>query len=197
MSFFNPEKLQSVQKANLDLLQQISGKVFASVEQLSQLQFKALRESTEEQFEGVRKLLAVRDPQGFADLQASFSQPGAQTERLAEFNRQVQALIVGTQSDIAQLTSNQVEAGTAQVQEFVEEISKNAPAGSEPVVAAFKSGLANAGTVFENAQKTAKLATESAQGSFNATTEAASAAAAEAVAKAAPQASTKANSGNK
>jgi phasin family protein len=193
MSFFNPEKLQTVQKANLDLLQQISGKVFASVEQLSQLQFKALRESTEEQFEGVRKLLAVRDPQGFADLQASFSQPGAQTERLAEFNRQVQALIVGTQSDIAQLTSNQVEAGTAQVQEFVEEISKNAPAGSEPVVAAFKSGLANAGTVFENAQKTAKQATEAAQGNFDS----ASAAAADAVAKAAPQASNKATNGNK
>lgn len=194
MSFFNPEKLQSAQKANLDLLQQISGKVFASVEQLSQLQFKALRESTEEQFEGVRKLLAVRDPQGFADLQASFSQPAAQTERLAEFNRQVQALIVGTQSDIAQLTSSQVEAGTAQVQEFVEEISKNAPAGSEPVVAAFKSGLANAGTVFENAQKTAKQATEAAQGSFNATTEATTAAA---PAKAAPQASTKATNSNK
>ncbi|MNO36306.1 Phasin protein [compost metagenome] len=193
MSFFNPEKLQTVQKANLDLLQQISGKVFASVEQLSQLQFKALRESTEEQFEGVRKLLAVRDPQGFADLQASFSQPNAQTERLAEFNRQVQALIVGTQSDIAQLTSNQVEAGTAQVQEFVEEISKNAPAGSEPVVAAFKSGLANAGTVFENAQKTAKQATEAAQGNFDS----ASAAAADAVAKAAPQASNKATNGNK
>ncbi|MEB2518063.1 TIGR01841 family phasin [Pseudomonas sp. YuFO20] len=193
MSFFNPEKLQTVQKANLDLLQQISGKVFASVEQLSQLQFKALRESTEEQFEGVRKLLAVRDPQGFADLQASFSQPNAQTERLAEFNRQVQALIVGTHSDIAQLTSNQVEAGTAQVQEFVEAISKNAPAGSEPVVAAFKSGLANAGTVFENAQKTAKQATEAAQGNFDS----ASAAAADAVAKAAPQASNKATNGNK
>mgnify|MGYP006207540193 CR=1 FL=1 len=67
MSFFNTEKLQTAQKANLDLLQQISGKVFASVEQLSQLQFKALRESTEEQFEGVRKLMAVRDPQGFAE----------------------------------------------------------------------------------------------------------------------------------
>jgi phasin family protein len=141
----------------------------------------------------VRKLLAVRDPQGFADLQASFSQPNAQTERLAEFNRQVQALIVGTHSDIAQLTSNQVEAGTAQVQEFVEEISKNAPAGSEPVVAAFKSGLANAGTVFESAQKTAKQATEAAQGNFDS----ASAAAADAVAKAAPQASNKATNGNK
>jgi phasin family protein len=189
MSFFNPENLQSAQKANLDLLQQISGKVFASVEQLSQLQFKALRDSTEEQFEGVRKLLAVRDPQGFADLQASFTQPGAQSERLAEFNRQVQALIVGTQAEIAKLASTQVEAGTQQVQAFVEEISKNAPAGSEPVVAAFKSGLANAGTVFETAQKTAKQASEAAQSNFDAATAA--------TAKAAPEANAKATGANK
>ena len=189
MSFFNSEKLQTAQKANLDLLQQISGKVFASVEQLSQLQFKALRETSEEQFEGVRKLLAVRDPQGFAELQASFTQPSAQTERLAEFNRQVQALIVGTQSDIAKLTSSQVEAGTQQVQEFVEAISKNAPAGSEPVVAAFKSGLANAGTAFESAQKAVKQASEAAQSNFEAATATAT--------KATSEASAKATSGNK
>ncbi|MFD2883711.1 TIGR01841 family phasin [Pseudomonas lini] len=188
--FFNSEKkLQTAQKANLDLLQQISGKVFASVEQLSQLQFKALRDSTEEHFEGVRKLLAVRDPQGFAELQASFTQPSAQTERLAEFNRQVQALIVGTQSDIAKLTSSQVEAGTQQMHEFVETISKNAPAGSEPVVAAFKSGLANAGTVFESAQKAVKQAADVAQSGFEAATAAGT--------KAAPEASAKPNSGNK
>jgi phasin family protein len=192
MSFFNPEKLQTAQKANLDLLQQISGKVFASVEQLSQLQFKALRDSTEEHFEGVRKLMAVRDPQGFAELQASFTQPNAQSERLAEFNRQVQALVVGTQSEIAKLTSTQFEAGTTQVQAFVEEIGKNAPAGAEPVVAAFKSGLANAGSVFESAQKTAKQATDAAQSNFDAAT-----AATAATAKAATEANTKATNGNK
>ena len=170
MTFFNSEKLQDAQKANLDLLQQISGKIFASVEQLSQLQFKTLQASTEEQFDGFRKLLAVRDPQGFAELQASFTQPNVQAERLAEFNRQVQALIVGTQSEIAKLTTRQVEAGTQQVQEFVEVISKNAPAGSEPVVAAFKSSLANAGAVFESAQKAVKQATDVAQSGFEAAT---------------------------
>lgn len=187
MSFFNSEKLQDAQKANLDLLQQISGKVFASVEQLTQLQFKTLQASTEEQFDGLRKLLAVRDPQGFAELQASFTQPNVQAERLAEFNRQVQALIVGTHSEIAKLTSRQVEAGTQQVQEFVEVISKNAPAGSEPVVAAFKSSLANAGTVFESAQNAVKQAADVAQSGFDAATAAAS--------KTAPGA--KATSGNK
>lgn len=173
MSFFNSDKLQAAQKANLDLLQQISGKVFSSVEQLSQLQFKTLRASTEEYFDGFRKLLAVRDPQGFAELQASFTQPNVQAERLAEFNRQIQELIVGTQSEIAKLAEGQVEAGTQQVQEFIEVISKNAPAGSEPVVAAFKSTLANAGSVYENAQKAAKQAADIAQSGFNAATAAA------------------------
>ncbi|WP_223517241.1 TIGR01841 family phasin [Pseudomonas sp. GL-B-19] len=187
MSFFNSEKLQDAQKANLDLLQQISGKIFSSVEQLSQLQFKTLQTSTEEQFDGFRKLLAVRDPQGFAELQASFTQPNVQAERLANFNRQVQALIVDTHSEIAKLTSRQVEAGTQQVQEFVEVISKNAPAGSEPVVAAFKSSLANAGTVFESAQKAVKQAADVAQSGFDAATAAAG--------KTAPGA--KATSGNK
>jgi len=191
MSFFNSEKLQDAQKANLDLLQQISGKIFSSVEQFSQLQFKTLQASTEEQFDGFRKLLAVRDLQGFAELQASFIQPNVQAERLAEFNRQVQALIVGTQSEIAQLTTRQVEAGTKQVQEFVEVISKNAPAGSEPVVAAFKSSLANAGTVFDSAQKAVKQATDVAQSNFEAATAATAAAG-----KAAPETG-KATSGNK
>lgn len=194
MTFFNSEKLQDAQKANLDLLQQISGKIFASVEQLTQLQIKTLQASTEEQFDGLRKLLAVRDPQGFAELQASFTQPNVQAERLAEFNRQVHALIVGTQSEIAQLTTRQVEAGTKQVQEFVEVISKNAPAGSEPVVAAFKSSLANAGTVFESAQKAVKQATDVAQSGFEAATAATAATAA--AGKTAPETG-KATSGNK
>jgi hypothetical protein len=117
-----------------------------------------------------------------------------QAERLAEFNRQVHALIVGTQSEIAQLTTRQVEAGTKQVQEFVEVISKNAPAGSEPVVAAFKSSLANAGTVFESAQKAVKQATDVAQSGFEAATAATAATAA--AGKTAPETG-KATSGNK
>jgi len=172
MSIFDSEKLQSTQKANLDLLQQISAKVFESAERFSQLQFKTLRASSEEHFDGFRKLLAVRDPKGFADLQASFFQPNVQVERLADFNRQVQELISGTQSEITKLTERQVEVGTKQVQELVEVITKNAPAGSEPVVAAFKSTLANAGSVYENVQKTAKQAADIAQSGFDAATSA-------------------------
>lgn len=96
MSFFDSEKLQNTQKANLDALQQISGKVFETFGKFSQLQLKALQASTDEHFEGLHKLLSVRDPQSFTRLQASLVQPTAQAERLQAFNREVYELISGT-----------------------------------------------------------------------------------------------------
>ena len=185
MSFFDPEKLQNAQKSNLDLLQQISAKVFEGVEQLSQLQFKTLRASSDEQFEGFRKLLAVRDPQGFADLQASLAQPTVQAERLQAFNRQVYELISGTQSEISKLAERQVEEGSKQVQELMDVIGKNAPAGCEPAVAVLKSALANAGSVYASAQKAAKQAAEVAESGIAAAASAADQATREAGKKAA------------
>lgn len=174
MSFFDSEKLQSAQKANLDVLQQISGKVFEAVEQFSHLQLKALRASSDEHFEAFRKLLSVRDPQGFAELQAAFAQPTAQAECMQAFNREVYELISGTQSEITKLAERQLEAGTKQAQDWVDALSKNAPAGAEPAVAVFKSALANAGSVYESAQKAAKQAAEIAENGLAAATSAAS-----------------------
>jgi phasin family protein len=173
MTFFNAEKFQEAQKANLDLLQQISGKVFASVEQFSKLQLDALRTTSEEQFDGMRKLLAVRDAQGLAEVQASLFRPNVQAERLVEFNRQVQELISGTQAGMAKLAECQVEAGFNQVKDFVDVISKNAPAGAEHAVAAFKSTVENAGSVYENAQQAARQAADIAKTGFDAASNAA------------------------
>lgn len=72
-------------------------------------------------------------------------------------------LISGTQTEIAKLAERQVEAATKQVQELVEVVAKNAPAGSEPVVAIFKSALETAGSVYDSAQKAAKQAAEIAE----------------------------------
>ncbi|MCL6692404.1 phasin family protein [Pseudomonas sp. R3.Fl] len=163
MSLFDTEKLNKAQKANLDLLQQISGKLFEGVEQLGQLQFKALRATTDAQFDSLRKLVSARDPQAFVEWQASFAQPTAQAERFLEFNRQVYELISGTQAEIAKLAEHQVEAGAKQVQELVEVVAKNAPAGAEPAVAVLKSVLETAGSVYESAQKAAKQAAEIAE----------------------------------
>lgn len=163
MSFFDSEKLQAAQKANLELLQQVNSKVLKSIEQLSHLQIAAIRTASEESFQNASKLLAARDPQTFASIIGSFAHPAHQAERLMEFNRQVYDLVSSTQADIAKLGERQAARNTQQVQELVEEIAKNAPAGSESAVAVLKSAVETAGNVIESAQKTAKQAAEIAE----------------------------------
>lgn len=168
MSLFDPEKLQNAHKANLDLLQQVSGTFFESVEQLSQLQFKTLKAGSEEHFDNLRKLFSAQP----GEFQAAL-QPSAQTERLLEFNRQVYELVSRTQAEIGQLVERQFQAGSQQAQAWVEEVARNAPAGAEPAVNALKSALSNAESVYESAQKAAKQAGELAESGIAAATSAA------------------------
>lgn len=163
MSFFDSEKLQADQQANLDLLEQVNGKVLKGVEQLSQLQFAAMRSISEESFDSARKLFSARDPQSFSAAFGSFANPAQQAERLLEFNRKVYDLISATQADIAKLGERQAAQSTQQMQDLVAEIAKNAPAGSESAVAMLKSAVEGAGSVYESAQKTAKQAAEMAE----------------------------------
>ncbi|MNZ68316.1 Phasin protein [compost metagenome] len=163
MSFFDSEKLQATQKANLELLHQINSKVLKGIEQISHLQLAALRSASEEAFENAGKLLSARDPQTFAATLGTLAHPAHQSERLMEFNRQVYDLVSSTQADIAKLGERQAAQNAQQVQALVEEIAKNAPAGSESAVAVLKSAVETAGNVYESAQKTAKQAAEIAE----------------------------------
>lgn len=160
MSIYDSEKLQNAQQSNLDLLQQMSSRAFEGAEQLAYLNFKALRASADEHFTHFRKLLSVRDAQGLAETQASLANPTEQLERMMEYSRQVYDLVSSTQADIASLLEKQMQSSSQQMQAAIEEMAKNAPAGSEPMVAAFKSALEGANSLFENAQKAARQATD-------------------------------------
>ena len=163
MSFFDSEKLQASQKANLELLQQLNSKVLKGFEQVTSLQINTLRTISEESFSNVSKLVDARDPQTFTSVLATIAHPAQQAERVLEYGRQVYDLVSSLQADLAKLGESQVARNTQQVQELVEEIAKNAPAGSESAVAVLKSAVETAGNVLETAQKTAKQAAEIAE----------------------------------
>lgn len=177
MPIYDSEKLQTAQKTNLDLLQKVSTQLFEGAEKLAGLQLKALKSTTDEHFDNFRKLLGVRDAEGFVELQGSIASPAVQLERLLEFNRNAYDLISSTQAGIAKLIEQHVESSAKQVQDVVEEIAKNAPVGAEPVVAAFKSAVDGANTLYESTQKAAKQAAEIAGNGITAATNAASQAA--------------------
>lgn len=163
MPFFDAETLQNAQKSNLDLLQQMTAKVMEGTEQLTQLNIKTARAALDTSFANYRALLAVRDAQGMADLQSSFGNPSAQLEQVMEYSRQVYDVCSTTQAGVSGLLEEQIAASTQRMQGIVEDMARNVPAGAEPVVAAFKSAVDSANTVYENASKAARKAKEMAE----------------------------------
>ena len=164
--------------------------MLSSVEQLTQLQLKAMRAATEDTLTNARKLLAVTDAQSLVELQTSLFNPATQAERLAELNRQAYDVINQAQTEIKQLAGKQVTEGVKTAQETVENLAKNAPAGSEPVVQVMKTAFENANTLFENAQQAAQQVADFAESSLATATQAANQAtqnAAKAAAPAAPK----------
>lgn len=173
MSLLDSGKIQEAQKNNIEIMHKLAGKIFDGVEKLAQLQIKTLRSTAEENFNTVRKLLSARDPQSFAELQASLSSPATQVEQLMEFNREVYDLISKTQAEVTKLAEGQVQKGGAQVQDIVDSIAKNAPAGAGPAVAMMKSAMDTASSVYESAQKAAKQAADLAESGMSAAANAA------------------------
>ena len=163
MPFFDAETLQNAQKANLDLLQQMTAKVFEGTEQLTQLNIKTARAAMDNSFANYRALLEVRDPQGIAGLQSSLGNPSAQLEQVMEYSRQVYDVCSSTQAGVTSLLEEQIATNTQRMQGIVVDMARNVPAGAEPVVAAFKSAVDSANTVYENASKTARKAKEMAE----------------------------------
>ena len=89
-------------------------------------------------------------------------------EKSAAYVQHVQAIVVGSGAEL----SKTVETKTAEAQKAfngaLESLAKNAPAGTESAVAAFKSAMTAGQNAVESAQTSAKKAVEVAQSNFKA-----------------------------
>jgi phasin family protein len=160
MSLFDIATLQKAQQANLALVQNLSGNLFAGAEKLGQLHYKALTDLAAAQFDYAGKLLAVREPKALLELNAATFSPSALLDRQLAFNRDLLALATETQQQLAHYGEQQVAAGNRQVDEWVEQFASRAPAGAEPAVSALKTAVSNANDAYESVQKAAKDAAD-------------------------------------
>lgn len=159
MYSFGMERMQSLQKAHLDGFQQLMETVYQDTEELSRLYLKNIHAATTDHCEHVRKLLSVRDPQAFFDLQATYlARPNEQAERFMEFNRQAYDLFSHLQAEITRLAERQITATAQQVQEMEEEFSRNAPSSANPAMTMFRSAVETASNMYENADRATQQA---------------------------------------
>ena len=168
--FAIPEQFSNATKANFEsqfaIFSSLSSKAFEGMEKLIELNMTAAKASLEESTIAARQLLAAKDPQEFFSLSAAQAQPTA--EKALSYSRQVAAIAAGTQAEFTKAAELQIAETTRKVGTLVDEVTKNAPAGSENVVAMLKSSLGNANAGYEQITKTAKQAVEAMETNVNA-----------------------------
>ena len=156
MSSLAPEQIFASQKAGFDTLYSLAAKSFEGFEKLVELNVQTVKSTLAENQDLVGKALAVRDPQEFIALQTSRTQVNA--ERVQAYWRDVYAVLNGTRGVFAAAAEAQLKKAQDDTQAYVDTLAKNAPAGSEAVVTAWKSAIGAAAESATSAYKAAKKA---------------------------------------
>lgn len=168
--FAIPEQFSNATKASLEsqfaMFSSLTAKAFEGVEKLVELNITAVKASLEESTAAARQLLSAKDPQEFFSLSAAQVQPTA--EKALSYSKQVAAIAAGTQAEFTKAAETQIAETNRKVISLVDEVSKNAPAGSENVVAAFKASLGNANAGYEQFTKSTKQAVEAIESNMSA-----------------------------
>jgi phasin family protein len=155
--FKTNEKLVAGNKAAVDSLLTIVNTSLNSTERLAALNLNTARAMVSDCAANVSALLAVKDPQGLIELQKSLAKPAL--EKVTAYSNSVYEILSQSSNGLKEIVEEQAVAMKKNLTAVVEQSMKNAPAGSEAIVAAMKSGFAAADSAYENLNKAAKQAT--------------------------------------
>ena len=163
--FTTPEQFFATQKTAAAAVFGFHAKAFEGAEKLAELHLQLAKTALTEAAETTSALLSVKDVQELVALQTGLLQPSG--EKATAYGRHVADITLSTGAELGKLVEEQMGDVKAKFDGLVENLAKNAPAGSENVVALAKSGLAAANNAFESVQKAAKQAAEVAESNFN------------------------------
>jgi len=165
-----PEQVLARQKEAVNHYVAAQNAVFGGFEKLVDLNVKVLRATLDEFNQHVQQGSAARDPQEALAHASSAFQPGV--EKAFAYGKHVYSILSGVQGELAKLQNTQVAASHEQAVELLDQLAKNAPAGSESAIAALKSSLSTANGAYESLTKAAKQAADVAESNLNAATNA-------------------------
>ncbi len=160
------EQLISAQKANMETLFGLTQKAFEGVEKLVELNVQASRVALTESASSAQALMSVKDAQELLALQASLMQPLA--DKTAAYSRQLYEIASGAGAEFTKAAEGQAAEAQQKFMALVDNLAKNAPAGSEAAVAVMKNAVAAATNAMESVQKAVKQASEIAESNMQA-----------------------------
>jgi phasin family protein len=163
-----PEQILAANKANLETLLGLTNTAVAGVEKLIELNLAATKAAIAESQSHTHAALSVKDSQELLALQASVFQPLA--EKMVNYNRHLYDIATGTSSEIGEVVEGKMSEAQHSFHSLVDNLSKNAPAGSEAAVTALKTAITTGTQALEQVQKAVKQASEMAESNFKSMT---------------------------
>ncbi|MDT7515246.1 phasin family protein [Rhodoferax mekongensis] len=160
------EQVIASHKANIETLFGLTNKAFEGVEKIVELNLTASKAALAEAATHTQTMLSVKDAQELLALQSGLLQPLA--EKTAAYSRHLYDIATSTGAEFTKNAEAQAAEAQKKFAGLVDSAAKNAPAGSESVVAIMKSSVAAANNALESVQKAVKQATEVAEANFNA-----------------------------
>ena len=156
--YVTPDKFAATSKAGVEATLAFVQTQFVAFERLAALSLNTAKEAFEESAEHMKSLLDAKDPQELAKLNQAYAQPAL--EKFASYGRSVYDLAAQTQTQLTKLVESQAAEVNKTFAATLDNLAKNAPAGSDVAVNAFKSALAAANSAYDNISKAAKQAAE-------------------------------------
>lgn len=161
-----PQQILDHQLAALNAFNTTQATLFSGFEKLVDLNLRVVKATLDEAALTSQQALSLKQPQEAAAVVSSLMQPSA--EKAMAYSKHVYDIVAGVQTELTKLAEAQIAAGQQQLTEAVEQLSKNAPTGSESAVALLKSSLATANGAYESLTKATRQAVEVAESNLNA-----------------------------
>ncbi|MEX3934208.1 phasin family protein [Paraburkholderia phymatum] len=167
-----PDLKQSVaaQKASLEAMFDALNKALASIEKLASLNLRIFQSTIARSQEIATRTLSTKDLRELFELQAGQAQPAV--EKAQSYWRDVYEIESSALADLTETLDEQFKRYQHDWQALLENLAKNAPAGSEAALSAWKSAIETASATFETARKSTKQAAQIAEGNVTAALEA-------------------------
>jgi phasin family protein len=149
-------------EAGLTALNALTAKALESMEKVIDLNLAAAKASLEESATIPQQLLSSKDPQEFISTVTALAQPTA--AKAVAYNRHLADILVAAQGEFNRIANEQFAETRRQFAGLVDQVAKQAPAGSENAFAVVKAAIDNANAGYEQIAKTASQAAEVVEG---------------------------------
>lgn len=161
-----PQQVLARQKAAVNTFVAAQSAVFEGFEKLIDLNLKVVKATLDEVSQKSQQAADLKDAQEVSSFISGSAQPSA--DKALAYSKHVYDIFAGVQAELSKLAEAQIAEGRQQVSAAVEQLTKNAPAGSESAVAMLKSSLATATSAYDSLAKAAKQAADVAESNLSA-----------------------------